>query len=413
MDPLAAFEPPERLYFPFSDRRPALSPGCLTLDALVTMTLVRGFESIDRADKVVEAVNQSKVVLGRLIPHLNYGTFSSSANTGYLDLLPSMLGAIFPSNWYAWGESNAYARAEAESFRTFLANTVIQMEKMYYTVAISELSIEVLEYYWQLVNHLADTMSVAEAGRIEAIDHTAMIRAVGDIIRIDMIDHRKIINELMPVIAWDSNARSELCFSFEAFEWLNPDLPKDLFATALAKSSEMRTYDALIEAAHYEKKGRMYSFLAPGGGNLGFGTRSNIQIGRQHEAALCRKRLDVEAELRAFFRRMTTEFANSLQLREAAELSRAHNQAEYHAMVGALAAKDAERLADLADRFIPKMLQAELAIVRSFHENLIAQARLRRLLWQGTRYDVEAYIPFTETPRKPTRWQLHRGGDDR
>ena len=50
-------------------------------------------------------------------------------------------------NLFRWKESRAYARAEAESYRTFLANQVLQIENLFYLLSISVLTIEVLQHY--------------------------------------------------------------------------------------------------------------------------------------------------------------------------------------------------------------------------------------------------------------------------
>ena len=391
-----------------------------TIDQLVRMLRQQNFDIRANAERVYQAKKNIDVKVGALLPSLSFGTLMSLAEPNPFELVPSLLGFLFPSNWFRWKESKLFFEAERWSQVTLIANQVnslmIQICRVLY---IREL-IGVYEQYTRQMRSLARNSELRfrmGEGRFDAkADHENIVLQLEQ----DTQALRNGYVKLKYEIAFSVDLDVEEWNRFDIEPVGLPDLdcrhylaPEDLLADIIEISPERKQLKYLVEAAKYSRRARTFDFLNPNGstGNsLGYGYISQIKIGRSRTEVLNTK---------------TNELKSRLQL-AAYRVARDQNLALDNYRQFKIGLKNSEKVAwflndnltdggGLEPANIVSSVQALLCfhskLLQTRHNYLVSQEVMNRLLLQSDHYKgIKAQVFERSESRRQgdSSWSLTR-----
>jgi hypothetical protein len=392
--------------------RAAFGHEGLSLDDFIELTKTDSFEVRSKAEKVYRARHRINVAMGQILPNLNFGGVVDILQQDVFDSVPTLLGFMFPSNWFRWNESRLFYRAEQFSYQTLIGNAVNTVESLAYRISsINYLINAYQEYHEQLLFFInlakervasgEDTMEVVyefETIRYQLQHDMMVLRASA----------RTLLSDLATASAWQPSHEGE---ELQLLPIELPDLSEvdaydyeEVVAESLEKSLEVTSNQLLIIAARYSRYDRMFSFLSPIGdtdGVFGFGYFSYIKIGKSFEQELRIKQEQIRSNIR-FAARKAVDNLNG-----AVSMYQKNLQGLNHAMAWFDLLKAKYELGGIYKpreymAVLDTLLGFQSRIIKAQHGYMIAKAQKNRLLWQGSYYQDLRDINLDKPPEDYT-----------
>ena len=377
-----------------------------SVESLIQRLKYQNFDLRINAERVYQARKNIDVQIGSLLPSLNFGNIIAAAEMNFFDLVPSLLGFIYPSNWFRWQESKLFFQAERWGHVTMTANQVNALMAEIYQVAYIRGLIVAYQGYTAQMRELA----VQSRLRLELgegrLDACLSLENLVILLEEDLAALKTSYRNLKYQIAFVVNLDEKIWNNFE-IEALNlPDLrqiqtrkPVDLLNTVLDVSPEKKQIEYLIEASKFSTRTRMFDFLNPVGGNdtsLGFGYISQIQIGKSQTRVLNTQKDELISNLKLSVYRSVENL--NLAIRNHRQFDHGlHNSEQWFDFLQKRFYEGGEYEASEFIESIESMLEFHSKTLLTRLNYLVSEEVLQRLMLRGDRYDRLLEL----TPSKP------------
>ena len=367
-----------------------------TVRELIDNARKKNYDIRANAEKVYRARQRIRVAMGRLLPSLNFGTIMAGVQQDYFDLIPSLLGFLFPSNWFRWKESKLYFQAERRNYGVMIANEINAVESLAYRIH----SVMVLEQVY--VTNLVKVKKVVEIAqkRAEAGEDTADMTLEFENIEIRMEHDLSVLrNEISKQLSELANSIAlDLGTDWNQFQIAPIRLPSldhkdpldadEIIDEIMKKSLERKAFAYLRMAAKYSKYNRAFQFLSPNGdvdGSFGFGYFAYVNIGRSNEREIEVKQEELDSNILVATRKAVADHNVALDLyqQSTSGLKNAHDWYE-------VSVAKFEEGGQYEPMEYVKALESLLAfnsrVYQSQHYYLISKAQIDRLRWKRSYY---------------------------
>lgn len=372
-------------------------PHCFKLSQIIKNTLEHGFESREQAQKVYQARLDINNKVSALLPSLNLGSVISLAQSSFFSVIPSLVGFAFPSNWFAFKESNKLLNAEMASYKTLLANQVTTVESLYLTIHNHLTNRDILIYYHELIATAIDYITKQEALLSRKVEGEELGYLKNILARVErkLLQVQSLIDDLLPTLAslFDFQ-RDWQKINIEALDFSMPhDIisidPQNHLDLVYEKSSELETLNGLEDAAKLVRKSKYFDFLDPEGDGLGFNYTTKLKIAKSQQD-------QIQVRLQKMRASLKLALIHALNSYNTAVESYKNGKKQIDSLkqsAGALSAHllsfedlDIERI----DRYFENAIKADIQKNTSMHMFKQSLASLDRLKWKGDIYeDIE------------------------
>lgn len=373
---------------------------CYTMEDLVKQALERGLDSLEKIQLLYQARKDVKVKMGELLPQINPLSIATAAmdRNISIDTVIPLVGFLFPSRWYEWKASRHLAEAELESVGSVFADRTQAVQHLYFDIQMQIWSIRILEFYIKEIEELIEFVKEQQRTGIRQVTDADI--GILENLKGKLIYDRAFIDALsaaLPQLATAIGLSPNFDWShlkiephnFDSLNHINRREYQEFWPDALARSTEVKNVEYLIEATKDNKRGVYFDFFDPGSGNeLGFGYGSRIKISRSK----------VEV-LRLALRRTKMQLSNLIQ----------NSLNNYNDAVGSFPGIEnglkyldsiSEAIEDHVNdtsvplditRIVRHFKYAEGQAIRytySYFTFRIAEADLNRYTWRGKFYDI-------------------------
>ena len=271
---------------------------CYTLKEIVRNIKKDNYDMRDKLETLVQARHNIKVKLGRIIPSFR---MSMGVSAGLMDFtaVPSLLGFLFPSNWFNWKESKLFYLAQRQSYKTLLANQIVSGVELYFILHKEFVETDIYSHYYDLIENLEkffssemkkenSSISLSDIKRLEAFKSSSTITSI--LLQNDFKDTFPLIANLMamPIDSrWDlASIDLHKLPKLDTFEKMDANA---YYEKVINLAPEIKTIEYLLLAMNYTKKARKFSFLTPQAGvddGFGFGYFSQLKVIRSKKRQL-------------------------------------------------------------------------------------------------------------------------------
>lgn len=279
-------------YSMYNDRKnyECLYDKCFTLDEVVEKLKKDNYTVKKKLQSLIQVRHRIKVKLGRTMPSLS---LPLAVSGGFVDFtaIPSLLGFLFPHNWYNWKESKLFYLAQRQSYKALLANEIATGVELYFILHKELIETDIYEHYYTLMNNMSSFFSNEiirgdkrikefDIKRIESFKASSKIKAL--ILQNEFKDTLPLLANLMAMPVdnrWDLSSIELL--KLPHLEGYKKENPNAFYEKVIKLAPEIKTIDYLLLAADYSRKARVFSFLSPSGGvddGFGYGYFSQLKI---------------------------------------------------------------------------------------------------------------------------------------
>ena len=372
--------------------------NCFSIEEAARRAKTHNLESLKEALKLYKARETVNVKLGMIIPHLNLKIITEP--WGLLDLIPGLLGFLFPSNWFHWKESKLYAKAQRYSYLTFLGNQVQTVQNVYYNTHLLSL-IEAqhqkqIEFLGELLEYLIkreengeisfETVELAKSKMAQKeIDLLFISQAKREV----LIDLAEAMNLKGP---WDLVQIQDLPLKVPEFVDIKV---KKLTRKVFRKSYQRLALKNLEKAAEYSKKARAWSFLTPDGegSGFGFGMVGQIRLGRAGVQEMKLEMKSYENRLKKTLFLLKNQFESIKLVYDKANEGTESTFNLLDAMREDFLTTGEINFNDFFEN-MEMLFGFQYASLLSKHAFMEGQSKIRRLLRKGKEYsDLESFLP--------------------
>lgn len=371
---------------------------CVSLTEAARSLIDRGFESRLMADKVYVARRNIGIQVGKLIPSLNFGAAVGATGGSFFELVPSVVGFLFPSNWYNWKAAKYLYEAHRYSYQTMLGNGVQALTSLYYTLHAQLEAFDIISYYLNQIEYAIKRARWQRErfGREINPEMMGMMKSIRARMRFDRTKTKETLAYSYAQLAYVINREkswTKLCIRRHeiAPPYLDPPpASKKLMLHVFDRSSELASLSFAKKSAMRSYRGRNFSFMDPESENFGLGLSfaHDIKISRRNLESLDTRFEETRASLRlallntlARIKFARNSFLFGLDSRSALEGPRLSFKENM---------EDMDSLFDLERplRYFEYTLTAELRINQARHDYAVAQDELHRLLWSTPHYQM-------------------------
>jgi hypothetical protein len=367
------------------------------------------------AEKVYRARQQVRIAMGRLLPSLRYGIVMTGVLENYRDLVPALLGFLFPHNWFRWKENKLYSYAERLHYGVLIANEI----NVVHTLAYRLHSLMALEGIYQHYNEkIRDLVAIARERFALGEDSAELSLSMANVQLLLEHDLLQLRNErtkcqmeiayaiaLPPGSDWQRFALAPI--SLPDLSQVAPLSFEGIIERVLERSFERTALVYLKKAAHYSSFTRAFQFLAPTGdmdGAFGFGYPAYVSIGRSNERELAVRQEQMDANLSTAARKFVSDHNTALELYKVSAEGFVNAEAWYEVLVhkyregGEYEPTQFLRALDSLMSFHSRKVQAQ-------HYYLISRAQVDRLEWRAPYYhDVLGLVPKEAPLSEKSGW---------
>lgn len=367
-----------------------------TVQQLIDNAKRKNYSIRANAEKVYRARQQIRVAMGRLLPSLNFGTIMAGVQMDYFDLVPSLLGFLFPSNWFRWKESKLYFQAERRNYAIMIANEINAVESLAYRVHSIKVLEQIYVFYLEKVNGIVEVAQKRKAAGEDTADISLKFENIALKMSHDIAvlrnEIRKQSSNLANAIALDLTNNWD---SFDIAPIALPDLsdkhPLDseaYLSEVFRKSLEIKAFAFLRKAAKYSRYNRSFQFLSPNGdadGSFGFGYFAFVNIGKSKEREIEVKQEELNSNLKTATRKAISDYNLSLKLFKRS-IAGFQNAEGWYDVLDAKFKEGGEYVpSEYVDAF-ESLLAFKSRIVQAQHFFLISKAQIERLRWNRSHY---------------------------
>lgn len=378
-----------------------------SLEKIVELTLVQGFDAREKAEKVYQARKFVNNKIGFLLPYVNLGSIGGIVYGNIFDVIPSFVGFLFPNKWFEWNESKMFSKAEEYSYRTLLGNQINMIQSLYFMIHFNWVNKEIISHYHKLTDQLLNYFSIEELKLKKNItgEQIGFLRNLNARLSYKKSVLVSTLDELVPQLAMLINFKgdwSQLSLYPVPLENLSnkPKLEgKKFLNTVYKKSTELKTLQFLVKAANSAKNTRYFTFLKPGAEGLGYGYTSQIKIAKSEIKVLEINTEKTNANLQYALLKAINNYNTSLQFYKDAESQKTAMMEPALDLEKNIASSENLNLEKI-DRFFEYALEADTQLNSAKHLYITSLSQLGRLLWKGGYYEkIEQHLPLNNKPK--------------
>ena len=156
------------------------------MKSIVKLAKTNSYRTRDKLESLIRAKHLIKTKVAGLVPYFNL----SLAVSGYLvdpNAIPSLVGFLFPSNWFRWKESKIFYLAEHSGYLSLMANQIESSLELYYTLHKEIIETNIYKHYYKMMDDIIQVfkeqksinhVSEYDISRIETIDSSAKIQSL-------------------------------------------------------------------------------------------------------------------------------------------------------------------------------------------------------------------------------------------
>lgn len=393
---------------------------CYSLDEIVEKLKTNNYDVRDKLQSLIQARQNIRVKLGRLFPsfHMSLGI---SAGLADFTAIPSLLGFLFPHNWFNWKESKLFYLAQRHSYKALLVNEIVTGVELYYILHQEFVETEIYMHYYRLMDEI-EKFLVSEMDksyskitkyhlrRIKALKHKGKIKAT--FLQNEFKDTFPLIANLMamPIDSrWDKST-----IVLQKLPNLDKYEKKDqnaFYEKVIELSPEVKTIDYLLLASNYTKKSRIFSFLSPGAGaddGFGVGYFSQIKIAQSKKKQLEIRREKAKSLLKVRIHALLLNHNAAIDTYREAILGRGNAKNlldDFFSDYEETKFFDVEMLIDILDL----ALQFDLNRNFSQHYFFANKSKIDRMLFQGPFFSsIDKLIPKKKKLDGLSSWSKRR-----
>ena len=276
---------------------------CYTLEEIVEKLKRDNYDIRDKLQGLIQVRHNIKVKRARLIPSFN---LSLGVSAGLMDFIavPSLLGFLFPSNWFNWKESKLFYLAQRESYKTLLANQISTGIELYFILHQEFVDTEIYSHYYSLIKNIESFFEeeIKKGNKKITSYHLRRLRSFKSSAKIKAILLENEFKDTFPLLAnlmampiderWDQS--SIILKKLPTLSKFKKEDPNAFYHEVINLSPEVKAIEYLLLATKYTKKSRIFSFLTPSASNdesLGAGYISQIKIVKSRK-----KQLEIKKE---------------------------------------------------------------------------------------------------------------------
>lgn len=265
---------------------------CLSLDNVVQKSTHMAFDTKIKLQNVQQQYLNTFVMLGKLLPNLNFGNIKSIASLD-ASVVSNFVGFIFPSNWYRWKESKHLLKSQQWSFYHFLSSQVRLGEISYFSIHLLNTYRYIFLHYLTYIDAALEYFHDHENPSV----HSAEIHLIkvfrSETAQKEFEMQKELALQVPNLLTnigfmidenWDNTFIQKLSLP------VNPNLEKislpNYLQIAYDKSLMLKTNKELYEASKYNKKTLYFDWMDPNGSkdnSLGFGLPFRIKIVKSNQ----------------------------------------------------------------------------------------------------------------------------------
>jgi len=257
------------------------------------------------AENLFRSRQQVKSAIGNLLPKLNAGTilgFATGSPEAFVGAVGNLAPFLFPSNWYQFKEAKELLNAEKKSYASMRGNILNGVEGLLYVHLRNVSLVKLLSTQVEWLGMVLENVKMKEeAGTVPQGTSELFAMKIGAI-ELDLEQLNLYVQEESTLIASSVNipVQTSIVINPPALPELSTTQVQtaDACVTFVSKNSfELISLDFMITASKYQTEERIWSFLDPNGGGIGFGNPSSIRIGQSYERELQVKRQEILSQL--------------------------------------------------------------------------------------------------------------------
>ncbi len=376
---------------------------CLSMNEIVSRSKKNSYGSRKQVEILFRSRQSIKLKISRLLPSLKISLIGSGMIQDYT-VLPSLVGFLFPTNWFRWKESKIFYLAERESFISLLANQVIESQELYYYLHQEMLDAEIYKHHYEqmgtLIDYLKENLPPGEEtdfkiSRIQALESQSKIKSM--VLNNDFKDTLPLLAHVIALDVeddWDNNSIESI--PLPKLEDIDEMDFRPYYVDIIEKSHEVKALKYLQVASKYSRKSRMFEFLSPLGdtdSSLGYGYLSSLKIEKSNLKTLQIKEEETSSLLKVnIHAQVLNHNASKLAYLETLK-GRQAAQTQLSTVL--------KNLKNNKDLDIDKLTEAlylainfDLQKNQAQHYYLVSLAKIKRLLWMGDDYkNLEQEVP--------------------
>jgi hypothetical protein len=407
-------------YTLYNDRKEHLctAPTCLGIKSIVALAKTNSYRTRDKLENLIRAKHLIKTKLASLVPYFNF----SLAFSGYLidpNAIPSLVGFLFPSNWFKWKESKIFYLAEHSSYLSLIANQIESSLELYYTLHKEIIETNIYKHYYEMMDNIIQVFKQQEAinhvskydiSRIETIDSSAKIQSL--ILETEFKDTLPILTKILGLPI--ESDRTKFSIKTILLPHLNDSNKitrtfEQIYIEGTEKSYELKSINFLMIASKYAKKARMFEFFSPNSSvasSIGIGYFSNLKISDSSLRSLEIKRDETEAELQVLMHAQVLNINAAVDTYKEAMRSREFISFQLKTLLDIYdntKTLDSNELSEI----ISSAINFDLIRNKAQHFYLVSITKLERLLLNSNYYsDLSDYVPKRIKPHKFKNWTI-------
>lgn len=272
-------------------------PEALSVPGLIRRALEYGLESQHNMQELYVARKEVIREFGHIFPQLNVLATLESAGNRHVSVeavLP-LVGFIFPNRWFSIFAARSGRKATEESIETAFADTVQEIEHLYYEIQLQQWSLRVMDFYLkeyeQVIEFIKNKIATGsnrftpEHLSVFKIHYNELIhkRAFMDSLAA-ALPHMATILGFDPRVDWASLKIQPTIIDFEDQPIRQYD---EFYPKAEINSSEIRALGYLIKAAKRTLRANYFTFLDPHSGrDFGIHYLTHLKIAHSKVSSL-------------------------------------------------------------------------------------------------------------------------------
>lgn len=351
------------------------------------------------AENVFRSRQQVKSALGNLLPKLSTGDilgFATEGPVAFVGAVGNLAPFLFPSNWFQFKEAKELNKAELKSYASMRGNILSGVEGLLYVHLRNKSLVEMIdsETEW-LENVLSNVKAKEENGTAPQGTSELFEMKIGSL-ALDNEQLKLFVEQENTEIAHMVRLPVQSNFlitgtALPELSQIQPFTPEACVQSVAKTSYELQALDYMVTASKYQTEERIWSFLDPDGGGIGFGTPSSIRIGQSYERELKMKREEILSLLQKGCRDSVNEVNTSLRSYKLATQYLAKSQKIRSILTKRILLGDELNesiLDDLADN-AQEILKYESQKMSAQYEFMISEGKLNRLMLKGFYANLE------------------------
>jgi hypothetical protein len=377
---------------------------CLTLNEVVNLSKRQNYATKNSLQKLIQVQHKTRIKLARLVPSISIST-GVSASVADFSTVTSLVGFLFPSNWFSWKESKLFYLAEKESYLDIIVKQILLGQELYLILHKEMIEAEIFKHHYKTMDNIIEyfkgqqlilnKISDYDISRIETVDAQAKIKAL--ILLNEFKDSLPLLAHMLALPIeedWDNSS-----IEFIKLPQLDTFYKKDATAKykkVLENSCVLKSLKILLMASDYTKKKRIFEFLAPGSGqdaSLGLGYLNRIEITNSGKKTIENKIEETKSSLKVAIHALILDYNTSLDTYTQSMKGREAAKLQLKTVFDRYKKENIINFEELSEA-LRSALNFDLERNNAQHYYFISKLKIENILLQGKDYeDLEKYVP--------------------